>query len=96
MKLRYHRVLCPTLRRVHSGERSCARNCQPPTGTESVSDNSIGSLLVTQQSGNTVVKVGLKQALGKVPFEFQCGQPGAQSSSIFLAHQIRPVATPSR
>lgn len=47
----------------------------PAAGTEGVADNSIESLLVTQQSGNTVVKVGLKQAVAKAPSSFSVANP---------------------
>jgi type IV pilus assembly protein PilQ len=50
---------------------------QPSTAT-SVNDaaaNSIETLLVTQQGSTTVVKVGLKQALDKVPSSFSVATP---------------------
>lgn len=42
---------------------------------EAVADNSIESLLVTQQGGNTVVKLGFKQLPGKAPSSFAVASP---------------------
>ena len=43
--------------------------------TQVVADNSIESLLVTQQGGNTVVKLGFKQPPGKSPSSFAVANP---------------------
>jgi len=51
---------------------------QQPSTAISVNDaaaNSIDTLLVTQQGSNTIVKVGLKQALDKVPSSFSVATP---------------------
>jgi type IV pilus assembly protein PilQ len=44
-------------------------------GTHVSASNSIQSLLVTQQSGNTVVKVGLRQPAAKAPSSFSVANP---------------------
>jgi type IV pilus assembly protein PilQ len=43
--------------------------------TESVASNSIDTLTVTQQSGNTIIKVGLKQPLAAPPSSFSVASP---------------------
>jgi type IV pilus assembly protein PilQ len=45
------------------------------TAVESAQGNSIESMLVTQQSGNTVVKITLKQPIDKAPSSFSVTSP---------------------
>jgi type IV pilus assembly protein PilQ len=47
----------------------------PDAGAEVAAANSIESLVVAQQAGNTVIKVDLKQALAKAPSSFSVASP---------------------
>jgi len=75
MKLRYLGAFVATLTLLTLAGGVGAQQSTTSTATENAADNSIESLLVTQQSGNTVVKVGMKQAVAKAPSSFSVANP---------------------
>lgn len=77
MKPRHLGLLAPFLAALVLAGSAVAQQPAVPAGDamEAVVANSIESMHVTQQGGNTIVKLGMKQALTKNPSSFSVANP---------------------
>jgi type IV pilus assembly protein PilQ len=77
MKPRHLGLLAPFLAALIMTGSALAQQPSAPSGNtaEAIPGNSIESLQVTRQGGNTVLKLGLKQALNNAPASFSVANP---------------------
>ncbi len=75
MKSRHFGLLVQFLAALLLSATAHAQTASGSTATEAVAGNSIETLSVTQQSGNTIIKVVLKQPLAAPPSSFSVANP---------------------
>lgn len=75
MSSRYFGLIARFLLALMLGYGTCLPAALSATGAEATVANGIESLMVTQQNGNTMVKVGMKQALTAAPASFSVAAP---------------------
>ena len=75
MSSRYFGLIARFLLALMLGYGTCLPAALSATGAEATVANGIESLMVTQQNGNTMIKVGMKQALTAAPASFSVAAP---------------------